>query len=165
MTDQQPDRDQDSSAERPKTASKRSRRNRAKGSGRASSHRPAQQNERNRGSKTSTSGKGGPNGTASSGKGRNRSSQNDRRNRSRRQHHIEDGASFWGDPSKLPDARTDVRMTAHPAAIPRSLGPPPLADHESVAEHYFEAIYDRAVTTAGALAAAGGLIDPDALEE
>jgi predicted TIM-barrel enzyme len=49
--------------------------------------------------------------------------------------------------------------------VPRSLGPPPLPGHENAAEHYFAAVYDRAVTTAGALAAAGGLIDPDALAD
>jgi predicted TIM-barrel enzyme len=49
--------------------------------------------------------------------------------------------------------------------VPRSLGQPPLPGHQAIAEHYLEAVYDRAVTTAGALAAAGGLIDPDALAE
>jgi len=75
------------------------------------------------------------------------------------------GVSFWGDPAKLPSPQGDVRMTADPAAVPRSLGPPPLPGHENAAEHYFAAVYDRAVTTAGALAAAGGLIDPEALAD
>jgi hypothetical protein len=73
------------------------------------------------------------------------------------------GVSFWGDPSTLPEPHGDVRMTTDPAAVPRSLGPPPLPGHEMAAEHYFAAVYDRAVTTAGALAAAGGLIDPETL--
>jgi hypothetical protein len=73
--------------------------------------------------------------------------------------------SFWGDPAKLPSSQGDVRMTADPAAVPRSLGPPPLPGHENAAEHYFAAVYDRAVTTAGALAAAGGLIDPETLAD
>jgi hypothetical protein len=73
--------------------------------------------------------------------------------------------TFWGDPAKLPSSQNDVRMTMDPAAVPRSLGPPPLPGHENAAEHYFAAVYDRAVTTAGALAAAGGLIDPDALAD
>ena len=75
------------------------------------------------------------------------------------------GVSFWGDPAKLPPSQSDVRMTADPAAVPRSLGPPPLPGHENAAEHYFAAVYDRAVTTAGALAAAGGLIDPEELAD
>lgn len=71
---------------------------------------------------------------------------------------------FWGDPAALPRARPDVRITDDPAAVPRSLGPPPLAGHQVVAEHYFTAVYDRAVTLAGALAAAGGLLTQEELE-
>lgn len=73
------------------------------------------------------------------------------------------GLIFWGDPEKLPEPRSDVRITEDPAAVPRSLGTPPLPGQEKVAEHYFAAVYDRAVNVAGALAAAGGLIDPTAL--
>jgi hypothetical protein len=73
------------------------------------------------------------------------------------------GTGFWGDPAKLPTSQADIRITDEPAAVPRSLGPPPLPGHEQIAVHYFTAVYDRAVATAGALAAAGGLIDPNAL--
>jgi hypothetical protein len=75
------------------------------------------------------------------------------------------GPAFWGDAEKLPVAQREVRMTTDPSAVPRSLGPPPLPGHETAAEHYFAAVYDRAVTTAGALAAAGGMIDPDTLAD
>ncbi|HVM00438.1 MAG TPA: hypothetical protein VM324_14185 [Egibacteraceae bacterium] len=75
----------------------------------------------------------------------------------------ENVAGFWGAPSQLPPARHDVRITDVPAATVRSLGPPPLPGHEVVAEHYFAAVYDRAVALAGALAAVGGLIEPDEL--
>ncbi len=75
------------------------------------------------------------------------------------------GAGFWGDPDKLPEVRTDVRITDDPAAVARSLGPPPLTGHEVIAEAYFAAVYDRAVTLAGAVATAGGLISPDELAE
>ncbi len=88
------------------------------------------------------------------------SSQRKRRRNKRKDHKV-----FWGDPETLPEARPDVRITADPAAVPRSLGPPPLAGHDAIAEHYFAAIYDRAVTTAGALAAAGGIIEPEELFE
>ncbi len=71
---------------------------------------------------------------------------------------------FWGDPSQLP-APQDVRITSDPGALPRSLGPPPLPGHEEIAEHFLAAVYDRAVTLAGALAAAGGLIAPEELQE
>lgn len=73
--------------------------------------------------------------------------------------------AFWGDTEQLPAVRTDIRITDDPAAVPRSLGRPPLPGHEQIAEHYFAAVYDRAVATAGALAAAGGLIDAESLAE
>lgn len=72
---------------------------------------------------------------------------------------------FWGDTSALPPAVSDVRITPEPAVVPHSLGPPPLPGHETIAEHYFTAIYDKSVTLAGALAAAAGLIEPDELVE
>ena len=75
------------------------------------------------------------------------------------------GAGFWGDEAKLPAPRKDVRISDDPAAVARSLGPPPLPGHEVIAEHYFEAVYDRAVMLAGAVATAGGLITPDQLAE
>lgn len=74
-----------------------------------------------------------------------------------------DAAGFWGEPGLLPAMARDVRITDDPAAVPRSLGLPPLPGHEAVAEHYFTVVYERAVATAGALAAAGGLIDLDAV--
>lgn len=87
--------------------------------------------------------------------------QGNRRNGGRPQR--QNATAFWGEASALPTEQREVRMTSDPAAVPRSLGPPPLPGHENVAEHYFAAVYDRAVTTAGALAAAGGMIDPEAL--
>ncbi|HVM20608.1 MAG TPA: hypothetical protein VM307_11670 [Egibacteraceae bacterium] len=74
-------------------------------------------------------------------------------------------ANFWGDVSALPPGRADVRITDDPAAVARSLGPPPLTGHEIIAEAYFAAVYDRAVTLAGAVATAGGLISQDELTE
>lgn len=78
-------------------------------------------------------------------------------------HQAPAGAGFWGDKERLPEPRQDVRITDDPAAVARSLGAPPLPGHEKIAEHYFTVVYERAVQTAGALAAAGGLIDPEAL--
>ena len=73
------------------------------------------------------------------------------------------GAAFWGDPAQLPQPRQDVRITEDPSAVARSLGPPPLPGQEIIAEHYFSAVYDRAVGLAGAVATAGGLITPEAV--
>jgi hypothetical protein len=95
---------------------------------------------------------------------RKRSTQQSR-NRGRSGPPVDDEAGFWGDVSQLPFAERDVRITDEPSAVPRSLGRPPLPGHEQIAEHYFAAVYDRAVATAGALAAAGGLIDTDELLE
>ena len=47
----------------------------------------------------------------------------------------------------------------------RSLGPPPLPSRETVAEHYFVAVYDKAASLAVALAAASGLLDMSDLDE
>ena len=74
-------------------------------------------------------------------------------------------AGFWGTPTALPPVRSDVRITDDPSAVARSLGRPPLSGHEKIAEHYFSAVYDRAVTLAGALAAAGGLLTQEELED
>jgi hypothetical protein len=88
-----------------------------------------------------------------------------RRNRGGKSSPQQDPVAFWGDPSALPEPQLDVRITDDPSAVPRSLGAPPLPGHEAIAEHYFRVVFERAVQTAGALAAAGGLIDPDALAE
>src|SRR5687768_5052091 len=71
------------------------------------------------------------------------------------------GAAFWGDASTLPAPRPDVRITEDPAAVARSLGPPPLTGQETIAEHYFSVVYDRAVMLAGAVATAAGMITDD----
>lgn len=82
-----------------------------------------------------------------------------RRNGRARRREAEQDA-FWGDASELPGIPEDLSLTDDPAAVPRSLGTPPLAGQESVADHYLAAVYERAVRIAGALGAAGGLIDP-----
>ncbi len=126
--------------------------------------------------KRSGSGGGGGGGSRNQG-GRNqgRSGKGGGRNKNKRSRNSRggnakgpsspSGAGFWGDAAKLPEPTRDVRITDQPAAVARSLGAPPLPGHENIAEHYFAVVYERAVQTAGALAAAGGLIDPDALVE
>lgn len=86
-----------------------------------------------------------------------------RRSPANRANNTERITAFFGDPQLLGDENTSVQITPDPAAVPRSLGKPPLPGHEQIAEHYFAAVYDRAVTTAGALAAVAGLIDPNEL--
>ena len=72
-------------------------------------------------------------------------------------------AAFWGEPDALPAADDLVRITKDPSAVVRSLGRPPLPAHETIAVHYFDAVYDRTVTLATALAAAGEMIEPEEL--
>lgn len=127
--------------------SARRRRRRNRGSSGNDGGNRSQQGRRRR-ARGSGDGNGGPQG-----------------NRRSRQKPQDEGIVFWGDPEKLPEPRSDVRITEDPAAVPRSLGTPPLPGQEKVAEHYFAVVYDRAVGVAGALAAAGGLIDPGALAD
>jgi len=70
---------------------------------------------------------------------------------------------FWGRVEELPEADAVARITTDPSAVVRSLGRAPLSGHHSAAEHYFAAVYDRSVTLASALAAAGDLIETDDL--
>ena len=68
-------------------------------------------------------------------------------------------AEFWGDADA--DIDIDVIQPADdPAAMVASLGPAPLPGRETIAEHYFKAIYDRAAALAVAVAASSDLLPP-----
>jgi hypothetical protein len=85
---------------------------------------------------------------------------------------------FWGpaavggepgsgqpDPAAPAASTLSIRPTTDPAAVVRSLGPPPLALDSSVVERHLTAVYEEAVRAATALAAANGLLaDSDAEE-
>lgn len=94
---------------------------------------------------------------------RRRGGSRNNRNRSRRGR--DRGAAFWGDPERLPDPITDVKVADEPAAVVHSLGPPPLHGRDAIAEHYFTLIYDRITMMAGAVAGAAGMIEVDDLIE
>ncbi|MDX1658965.1 MAG: hypothetical protein R3343_09115 [Nitriliruptorales bacterium] len=96
-------------------------------------------------------------------KNRNNKQRNNQQQKNRNEPQRPDGPGFWGDPSKLPEITEGITITDDPHAVPRSLGEPPLPQKREIAGHYFEAIYERAINTAGALAAAGGLIDYEEL--
>ncbi|HEX9888361.1 MAG TPA: hypothetical protein VGA69_02700, partial [Nitriliruptorales bacterium] len=105
-------------------------------------------------------------GGGGSGDGRTKGRRNKRRRGRRRSNRQRpQGVGFWGEADKLPEPDTTVRISSDPAAVPRSLGHPPLPGHERIAQNYFELVYTRAAATAGAVAAAGGLIEPDDLIE
>lgn len=69
-----------------------------------------------------------------------------------------DGSTGAASETDILTERRVVAVTPDPTSTVRSLGKPPLAGRETVAEHYFEAVYQRSVAMAGALAAAGGLL-------
>lgn len=75
------------------------------------------------------------------------------------------GQAFWGDPRRLPDPITDVKVADEPPAVVHSLGPPPLQGREEIAKHYFTAVYDRITTVAGAVAGAAGIVEVEDLFE
>jgi hypothetical protein len=66
---------------------------------------------------------------------------------------------FWGGEQGEPDAPGLIRPSDDPTAMIRSLGAPPFPGGETIAEHYFAAVYQKAATLATALAAASGLLD------
>lgn len=122
--------------------------------------------QRNRRTRTQdNASRGNPSRGSSSRSGRKRKGSRRSESSASAEARQRDERAFWGTKEALPPARADVRISDTPAAVASSLGPPPLPGHEAIAQHYFEAVYGRAVTTAGALAAAGGLIDPDALTD
>jgi hypothetical protein len=75
------------------------------------------------------------------------------------------GREFWGTENREEDPPAPIRPSDDPTAMIRSLGPPPLPSRETVAEHYFTAVYDKAASLALALAAASGLLDTSDTED
>jgi hypothetical protein len=74
---------------------------------------------------------------------------------------------FWGRIDDGDDAEPPVAIRAvdDPTVLVRSLGAPPLPGHETAAEHYFDAVYEKAANLAVALAAASGLLADDDADE
>ena len=103
--------------------------------------------------------RGSQNGKNQNDQGGGRKRNRKRRNRSKAT------AEYWGDKGELPDPTSDIRITEDSSAVVRSLGRPPLPGQEQASEAYFAAVYGRAVGLAGALAAAGELIEPEELLE
>jgi hypothetical protein len=68
---------------------------------------------------------------------------------------------FWGVERDDEEPPALIRPSDDPTAMIRSLGPPPLPSRETVAEHYFVAVYEKATALATALAAASDLLDAE----
>jgi hypothetical protein len=67
---------------------------------------------------------------------------------------------FWGTEKADDDRHPVISRSDHPTALIDSLGPPPFPGGE-IAQHYFDAVYDRAAALALALAASAGLFEDD----
>jgi hypothetical protein len=72
---------------------------------------------------------------------------------------------FWGSAPAEDEAVALIRPSDDPTAMIHSLGPPPFPGGETIAAHYFSAVYQKAATLATALAAASGLLDTTDLAE
>jgi hypothetical protein len=72
-------------------------------------------------------------------------------------------AAFWATAGEPAGPAEPIRPTSDPAALPRSLGDPPLTP-EAAAQQALAVVYEEAVRAATALAAVNGLLagDPDA---
>ena len=67
----------------------------------------------------------------------------------------------WDNPDGEAELRKivgQVRPAHHPTAVVRSLGDPPLGKFASNAQHYYDAVYEKAQQFAVAVAAANGLL-------
>lgn len=74
--------------------------------------------------------------------------------------------AFWGKAGVEPAPARPIRPTRDPDAVPRSLGDPPLGPNPAAAQRHLAVVYEEAVRTATALAAANGLLeDQDAPPE
>ena len=69
--------------------------------------------------------------------------------------------NFWGNADVVDDELTLIKPADDPTAMLQSLGPPQLPGGDTIAVHYFAAVYHRASAMAVALAAASGLLAAD----
>jgi hypothetical protein len=65
--------------------------------------------------------------------------------------------AFWAAPGEAAPPAEPIRPTSDPAALPRSLGDPPLTP-ETAAQQALAVVYEEAVRAATALAAINGLL-------
>jgi hypothetical protein len=78
--------------------------------------------------------------------------------------HQAGNSAFWRNSEPRTTTPEAIRPTRDPAAVPRSLGDPPLSP-DTAAQHHLAVVYEEAVRTATALAAANGLADLSSPDE
>ncbi|HUR22664.1 MAG TPA: hypothetical protein VMZ73_02210 [Acidimicrobiales bacterium] len=83
-----------------------------------------------------------------------------RRRRPARQ--VSPAEAFWGKDNSAPVTVQPIKPTRAADAVPRSLGDPPMAPSPAAAQRHLAVVYEEAVRTATALAAANGLLCKDA---
>lgn len=116
---------------------------------------------RNNNNRNKAKGQGGNRGN-NAGRGAGQGGQGQGNKAKRRRRKPKQQRHFWVGQDPMDPTDEVVIVAADPAAVVRSLGPPPLSSHSQVAEHYFSAVYDRAVGLASALGMAGDLLDDEA---
>lgn len=101
------------------------------------------------------------------GKGGGASGQKRRKKRRRKtsdKSAIDPNRPLWENPDGEAEIREivgSVRPARHPTAVVRSLGDPPLGKFASSAQHYYDAVYEKAQQYAVAIATANGLLMAD----
>jgi len=105
-------------------------------------------------------GKGGGNRGGRGGKNRGKKKQSNKPA-------IDPNRPVWENPAgeaEVLEIVGSVRPAQNPTALVRSLGEPPLGKYATNAEHYYEAVYEKAQRFAIAMATANGLLVVDGSE-
>ena len=68
---------------------------------------------------------------------------------------------FWGNTAAVDGEVARIPPSDDATPLISSLGPPPLPSRETIAEHYFATVYDKAASLAIALAAQADLLAED----
>jgi hypothetical protein len=72
-----------------------------------------------------------------------------------------EGSRVGASPGEAAATPAGIRPTTDPGALVRSLGPPPLAGDPALSQRTLTTVYEEAVKTATAIAAANGLLARD----
>lgn len=109
--------------------------------------------------------------TAAKGKGGGRGGQKRGKKQGKKKSNnsaIDPKRPMWENPAGEAELQAivgSVRPAQNPTALVRSLGEPPLGKYASNAQHYYEAVYEKAQHFAVAIATANGLLVVDDTED